>query len=101
MKKDKSLLPLSATAILIWLFIFVLLSGCADQQSVEACVEGSHQYGFWAGLWHGWIIFFSWIGSIFSDDIAVYATNNNGGWYNFGFMLGTGSLFIGGSRAKS
>ena len=77
-----------------------LLSGCADHQSVEACVKGTHQYGFWGGLWHGTIAGFSFIGSWFSDDIAVYATNNNGGWYNFGFLLGIGALIGGGSRSR-
>jgi hypothetical protein len=34
------------------------------------------------------IMTFSFIGSLFSDDIAIYAVNNNGAWYNFGFIGG-------------
>lgn len=45
-------------------------------------------YGFWGGLWHGIIAPFSFIGSLFSKDVAVWAVNNNGGWYTLGFLLG-------------
>jgi hypothetical protein len=30
----------------------------------------------------------------------MYAVNNNGGWYDFGFVIGTGILFGGGSSAS-
>ena len=73
------------------LFI-ILLNSCADvSPHADMCVT-SDPYGFWGGLWHGLIIPFSWIGSLFSDDIAIYALNNNGGWYDFGFVLGVGGL---------
>ena len=77
--------------IYIFLAIVILFSGCADAQHVEHCVKG-HVYGFWGGIWHGSIMFFSLIGSWFNDDIAVYAINNNGGWYNLGFVFGIGGL---------
>jgi hypothetical protein len=35
-------------------------------------------------------MFFDFIGSLIWDDVAVYATNNNGGWYDFGFVGGLG-----------
>jgi hypothetical protein len=28
--------------------------------------------------------------SVFFEDIAMYAVNNTGGWYDFGFVLGVG-----------
>ena len=68
-----------------------LFAGCADVEIVTECVIDT-PYGFWSGLWHGMIAPFAWIGSLFSDDIAIYAVNNNGGWYDFGFILGIGSL---------
>ena len=40
----------------------------------------------------------AWIGSLFSDAIAVYAVPNNGGWYDFGFFLGIVVLGGGGAR---
>jgi hypothetical protein len=41
---------------------------------------------------------FSFIGSLIWDDVAVYAINNNGGWYDFGFLLGVGGLGFGSSK---
>jgi hypothetical protein len=79
------------------IFIFAVLSilsmsGCADAINVKDCISPTeHVYGFWGGTWHGMISGFSFIGSLFSDDIAIYAVNNNGGWYNFGFV---GGLFF-------
>lgn len=86
-------------AILFFLLV-LLFSGCADVAEVKECVDAS-PYGFWGGLWHGMIVPFSWIGSLFSDDIAIYAVNNNGGWYDFGFVLGVGALISGSSEASS
>lgn len=87
------------TTILYLIAIILLLSSCADTVNIGECVV-TKPYGFWYGVWHGWIVLFSWIGSWFSDDIAIYAVNNNGGWYDFGFILGMGS-FGGGSRSIS
>jgi len=78
----------------------ILLPSCADvQHDIQPCLNG-HTYGFWGGLWHGIVAPFSWIGSLFSSDIAVFAVNNNGGWYNFGFMLGIGALTGSSTRAS-
>ena len=81
------LLALAATA---------LLAGCARQ--VGSAVEPDAP-GFLLGLWHGWIVVFSFIGSLFDDSVAIYAVPNNGGWYNFGFALGAGAF--GGSGAAA
>lgn len=90
---------MNRTNLIIFLCLTLLLTSCADvQPNVVKCVEG-HTYGFWGGLWHGLIAPFAWIGSLFSNDIAVWAVNNNGGWYNFGFILGIGAL--GGTSAKA
>lgn len=69
--------------------VVLVMSGCADNEVVTACLDG-HTYGFWGGLWHGIIAPFDLIGLIVSDDIAFYAPNNNGGWYAFGFLIGSG-----------
>ena len=82
----------TSTLTIILLFSTIFLSSCADvQPHIQPCLEG-HTYGFWGGLWHGIIAPFSWFGSLFSDDIAVFAINNNGGWYNFGFCGGFGLM---------
>lgn len=75
----------------------VVLAGCADVTNIDAC-RPADPYGFLWGLWHGLIAPVSFFGSLLSDSIAMYAINNNGGWYDFGFVLGTGILFGGGSR---
>lgn len=79
----------------------VFFSGCAEvQPTITPCLVGQ-TYGFWGGLWHGIIAPFSFVGSLFNDDIAVWAVNNNGSWYTFGFILGIGALTGGSSKAKS
>jgi hypothetical protein len=88
-------------SIKILLFIaiaMILFTSCIHVQPIQECVEGTKVYGFWNGLWHGIIAGFSFIGSLFNHDIAVYAVNNNGGWYNFGFLLGVGCWCGGGTR---
>jgi hypothetical protein len=55
--------------------------------------------GFFMGLWHGFIIFFSLVGSIFGD-MRIYAFPNSGGWYDFGYFLGVGT-WCGGLGASS
>jgi hypothetical protein len=73
--------------ITLFVLCVMLLSSCADAQHVEACLQG-HQYGILGGFWHGLIAPLSFIGSLFSDDIAVWAPNNNGVWYSLGFLCG-------------
>jgi hypothetical protein len=43
---------------------------------------------------------FSFLVSLFDDNVAVYAVYNNGGWYNFGFVLGIASLSGSSSSGK-
>lgn len=87
-------------SILLFLIVF-LFSSCASVVPVEECLTGE-TYGFWSGLLHGLISPFSFIASLFSDDIAIYAINNNGGWYDFGFIFGVMIIFGGsGNSARS
>lgn len=73
------------------LICVLMLSGCAD--SVPLATAGVMEpVGFWYGLWHGLICPFAWIISLFDPDVAIYAVYNNGGWYDFGFVLGVGAL---------
>lgn len=79
----------------------VLLSACAGPNTVldTPGADGSVA-GFWWGLWNGITAPLAFIGSLFSDNIHFYEVHNNGGWYNFGFVLGTGILFGGGGKAS-
>jgi hypothetical protein len=79
------------------LLLSVALTSCADVENIKPCITDS-PYGFWSGLWHGIIAPISFIGSLFFDSISMYAINNSGGWYDFGFVLGAGILFGGSSR---
>lgn len=89
----KKSLNKTALFALILVVIALLFPSCADVSHVKACLPPTeHTYGFWAGLWHGSIMIFSLIGEIFSDDIAIYAVNNTGGWYDLGFCLGLGGF---------
>ena len=88
-----------------YLFLFlllsvVLLSGCADNESVELCLTG-HKYGFFGGLCHGFIAPFDFIGMLFDKDITMYAQNNNGGFYALGFLMGSGGWGFFGSKGAS
>lgn len=76
----------------------LLFTGCADVEIIQECVI-DEPYGFGGGLWHGIVAPISFIGSLFNESIAMYAVNNSGGWYDFGFVLGAGLLLGGGSSA--
>ena len=61
--------------------------------SLVGCAPGSERFaegpaGFWAGLWHGFIIVVTFIISLFVDTVRVYEPHNVGGLYDFGFLLG-------------
>lgn len=78
----------------------VVLSGCAG---AHEAASGDDLAGFWPGLWHGFITPVSLVISWFSSDVGVYEVDNNGGWYDTGFVLGAsvmfGSVLGGGSKA--
>ncbi|MBU6426910.1 hypothetical protein KGQ27_01590 [Patescibacteria group bacterium] len=82
--------------------IAVLMAGCAagHNPSVHTANEVGNVAGFWRGLWHGMICPITFIISLFSDNVSIYEIHNNGGWYNFGFLLGAGSA-LGGSGASA
>ncbi len=95
MKKFKTI------AVLLCVLVCVLLlSSCAHNQSVAECLKGQ-PYGFWSGLLHGFIAPFDLIGMLFRDDVTFFAQNNNGAWYAFGFLVGSGGWgFLGGRGAS-
>ena len=78
--------------LLISLIATVALVGCAHSYNTRVIIpENEHVYGFWGGTWHGMISVVSFIFSLFDNNIKVYAPNNNGHWYDFGFV---GGLFF-------
>jgi hypothetical protein len=68
---------------LLILVSIILLSGCADKNPNPDDV-----LGFWYGVWHGFTIILAFFASWFDNDVALYATNNTGVWYNLGYLCG-------------
>jgi len=66
--------------------VALTLVGCAAG-NVEHFNTGDPA-DFWAGLWHGLILLFSFIISLFTDTVKVYETANVGWAYDLGFLLG-------------
>jgi hypothetical protein len=84
------------------LIVLISLTGCAAGPNVftDQPDPDGEIAGFWQGLWQGFISGFTFIISLFNDDVSVYEVHNNGGWYNFGFMLGVSTFFGGGGRGS-
>lgn len=80
------------------LLLIFTLSACAAGANprVNQADEVGEVAGFWRGLWHGLITPITFIISLFNDNINIYEVANNGGWYNFGYVLGV-SIVFGGS----
>ncbi len=75
-----------------------LLTACAAGPNDMANSENPEGKiaGFWLGLWHGIIAPITFIISLFNKNVGVYEVHNNGGWYNFGFLIGMMIIFGGG-----
>lgn len=85
---------------LLAIFALLLLVSCTPGPNAAANLpaENGMVAGFLYGLWHGCIAPVTFIASLFIDNISVYEIHNNGAWYDFGFVLGAGILFGGGSK---
>ena len=90
--------------------LLVVLAACAPEPNtvVDVPSEEGKVAGFWTGLWHGFASPIIFIISLFNKSIGIYEVHNNGGWYNFGFLMGASIIFGGsgggagrGSRRKS
>jgi hypothetical protein len=86
------------TFVIILMSIMVLLSACAagPNELRNTPDEDGEVAGFWKGIWHGLISPITFVISLFSKSVYVYEVHNNGGWYNFGFLMGA-SITFGGS----
>jgi hypothetical protein len=79
----------------------VAVAGCtAGPNELENSPDEEEKVaGFWQGLWHGIIAPITFVVSLFSDSVGMYEAHNNGGWYNFGFLLGMSIILGGGGGA--
>jgi len=66
------------------------LSSCAAQADPAAQAPGPDAAGFWLGVWQGIIVPVAWVVSLFNQKVGIYEAHNNGGWYDFGFVIGIG-----------
>ena len=87
------------TYILLLVVASALLFSCADKEIVTRCLTGQ-TYGFWFGIWHGLIAPFDLVGMLIWDDVTVFAQNNTGFWYAFGFLIGSGGWGVIGNKAS-
>jgi hypothetical protein len=91
-------------SILVFITIICLLifTSCAAgiNPSKDTMNDKGENASFLQGLWHGVITPVTFVISLFSPDVNVYEVHNNGGWYNFGFVLGL-SIIFGGSAGTA
>jgi hypothetical protein len=80
---------------LLFLMLVLGCMSCAHQPPPESYDPP----GFPSGLFHGFTILFSLIGSIFID-IRIYSFPNSGFFYDLGFLIGVAG-FVGGAGASS
>jgi hypothetical protein len=78
--------------------IFTVIALVVVAVLVFGCAPGNDRWGqtkppptaagFWAGVWHGFIIVVTFIVSLFTDEVGLYEVNNRGWQYDLGFVLG-------------
>jgi hypothetical protein len=93
---SKTLLALGTVAVA------VLLAGCAPGPNpfVHQAAGEHVPAGFWLGLWHGIIVWVTFIVSLFDHRVSVYEVYNSGWSYNLGFVIGAACFHGGGASAS-
>jgi len=102
-EKERKTMDKNMICAICLIGILLFLGGCAAGPNplVNKAADNGKIAGFWRGLWHGIIAPFTFIISLFRSSVHMYEVHNNGGWYNFGFGIGAGFLYIGGSSFYS
>ena len=67
--------------------LVVLLAACAPGANT-AVVPRPEGAGFWLGVWHGLVAPVTFVVSLFSDRVGMYAVRNVGHLYDLGFLIG-------------
>jgi len=84
---------MNSKTISVFVIVSVLMiAGCAEAMQPAECIIEEND-GFLDGLIHGFITPFTFIVSLFDDEVTIYSVCNNGGWYNFGFLFGVSIIF--------
>jgi hypothetical protein len=84
-----------AATLIVTVGALLYIAGCAHQPPPDA----PGLPGFWSGLLHGFLIVFSFVGSLFTH-VRIYNFPNNGRWYDFGFLIGA-AIFLGGAGSEA
>ena len=84
--------------LLVILAASLALAACVATEAPSAVNPGAP--GFLLGVWHGFAFPVTFIISLFTDDIAVYAVPNNGTWYDFGYFVGIMFLGVGARSSR-
>lgn len=86
---------------LLCVFFIMTLASCTAGINELVKVPNSEEYlaGFFRGFWHGLIMVFSFVISLFNDSVSVYEVHNVGPLYDLGFLLGVSTLFGGSGHA--
>src|SRR5215204_366102 len=98
MKRDDRIRSGARYAVLL-IGTLLLLAACTAGPN-ELTTTDPEAAGFWLGLWQGLISPITFVVSLFNANVGIYEVNNNGNWYNFGFMLGVACAFSGGGGAS-
>ena len=80
------------------LALVLLLAACTPEANplVGESPTAGDPAGVLLGLWHGFIMLFTFLWSLFSDSVAIYEVHNAGWSYDLGYLLGV-MFFFGGS----
>ena len=89
---------MTRTRVFVLVAMSLTVAACVAKQSLSAVNPAAP--GFLEGVWHGFIFPVAWIVSLFTDQIAVYAVPNNGGWYDFGYFVGICFLGVGARSSR-
>ena len=76
----------------------LILTACVATEAPSAVQPAAP--GFWLGVWHGFAFPVTFILSLFTDQVAIYAVPNNGHWYDFGYFFGICFLGVGARHSK-
>ncbi len=84
------------------LAMLLLTMGCAASLNplVGTATPGKEPAGFLLGLWHGLIVWVTFVVSLFTQDVAVYEVHNGGWPYDLGFLIGVSSVLGGGAAGS-
>ena len=74
----------------VCLGLLVISSASCAHQPLPTAYDSP---GFLSGMLHGFIIPWSFIGSLFTDTLRIYAFPNSGTLYDFGYVIGV--FFLG------